>query len=138
MTEIFFSDQKFGYDKEQVDSYIAKLSEAYQMAFEEHNAAVAKYSSLLEDYQRLEEERRRSNEDGARKAEAGVDIREVSDIVAKTLVNAEMLAKKIIEDARGEAAKIAEQSSTVLERTYAIAKKTMDEVQNMLTAYRAG
>ena len=54
MEEIFFTEQKNGYDKEQVDSYIHKLTEAYQKAYDEYFAMCDKYNNLMYDYKQLE------------------------------------------------------------------------------------
>ena len=89
MTEkMFFTEEKNGYDREQVDSYISKLSQAYQTAYDEYQDVSGKYNSLLEDCKKLEVQER-----------TGLS----SDIVAKTLINTEALAQKIIADAHAEA-----------------------------------
>ena len=56
-TEVTFQKRMNGYDKDEVDRYIANLSEAYQAAYEEHAFISAKYDSLLEEYKTLDGER---------------------------------------------------------------------------------
>ena len=88
-TNIDFIKEKNGYDREQVDSYIEKLSDMYQKIYNEYIVISGKYKELLEtNSDPGAQERTESN----------------SEIVAKTLLNAEMLAQKITEDAKAEAA----------------------------------
>jgi len=61
-TEVTFQKRLNGYDREEVDRYIADLSEAYQSAYEEHAFVSAKYDSLLEEYKTLDTEREQANE----------------------------------------------------------------------------
>jgi len=89
--EVSFEKQLSGYDRGQVNRYIANISEAYQTAYNEYTAVCEKYNSLLEDYRKLEE--KEQNKPGA-------------DIIAKTLVDTESLAHRILEDAGSEAARI--------------------------------
>ena len=90
-TNISFAKEKNGYDREQVDSYIKKLSDAYQTTYLEYLDISGKYKSLLE-------EREKPNAQGA--AELSPDV------IAKTLINTEMLAQKIITDAQAEATEL--------------------------------
>ncbi|MCL2083649.1 MAG: DivIVA domain-containing protein [Oscillospiraceae bacterium] len=89
--EITFEKQFNGYDRSQVDRYVAELSGAYQKAYGEYLSVCDKYNGLIERYRELE-----ARERG----------RPSADIISKTLVDTEILAGKIIEDARAEAAKI--------------------------------
>jgi len=90
-TKIFFTEEKNGYNRLEVDNYIAKLDEAYQNAYDENQDIRNKYNSLLDDCRKLDvQERTEFN----------------SEIIAKTLVNAEVLAQKIIADANKEAVRI--------------------------------
>ena len=90
-TEISFEKQFNGYDRGQVDRYIASLAKAYQTAYDEYNAVNCKYKGLLEDYKNLEaKEQSKPN----------------ADVIAKTLISSEELAKKIISNAEKEAATI--------------------------------
>lgn len=86
---ISFKKKFNGYDKAQVDSYISCISEAYQTAYDEYNAACMKYNELLEDYKMLEEQE---------------NSRPHADIIAKTLVDTEALAQKILANAKADAA----------------------------------
>ena len=85
---IFFPKERRGYDKKQVDDYISKLSLAYQTIYDEHQALLVKYESISEDYKKIEAQEK--NRSGA-------------DLIAKVLLDAEMLAQKIIDSANNEA-----------------------------------
>ena len=89
--EITFDKQLNGYDKEQVDRYVANLAAAYRTAYDEYTATCEKYNELLEKYQNLE-----------KKGDARLD----TDTVSKILINAEILARKTVEDAKEEAAQL--------------------------------
>jgi DivIVA domain-containing protein len=91
-SEITFKKQFNGYDKDEVDRYINNLAQAYQTAYEEYAAVCAKYNELLEAHARLGEQQEQ-NKSGAA-------------VIARTLVDAETLAQKIIADAYAEADKI--------------------------------
>ena len=88
---VIFDRQLNGYNKGQVNRYIAKMSEAYRAAYNEHSAECGRYNDLLEAYKKLEEKEQ---------------SRPGADVIAKTLVDAETLAHKIIADANAEAATI--------------------------------
>jgi len=60
--EISFPKRLNGYDRNEVDRYIADLSEAYQTAYKEHAYVSAKYDSLLEEYKTLDGEREQTYE----------------------------------------------------------------------------
>ena len=90
-TEVLFDKKNNGYDREQVDRYVANLSKAYQQAYDEYVSVCDKYNDLLEKYKNLKE------------TDSG---RPSADIIEKTLVNTEILVKKLIEDAGAEAEKI--------------------------------
>ena len=91
MSNVYFADERVGYNKEQVDSYIKKLTQAYQTAFDEHQSICNKYDELLKNYKKLEARRHLTIEAG---------------IAAKLLTNAEVLAQSIIDDAKAEAKRI--------------------------------
>ena len=118
-----FTREKNGYDRAQVDRYIAKLSEAYQTTFDEHKDIRGKYEELLEllksrnaqeqtarEMARQEalEMAQQAAEDATRQAARDTARQSArdSDIIAKTLINAETMAQKIISDSNDEAKKI--------------------------------
>jgi cell division septum initiation protein DivIVA len=113
-TGIFFTEEKNGYDREQVDGYIHKLSEAYQKAFSEYEDLRGKYNSLLEDCKNLDLQER-----------TGLN----SDIIAKTLIHTELLAQKIIEGAHAEAAKVKSDAKIIINQANAEAAKVKAEAQ---------
>jgi len=90
-TEVVFEKQFNGYDREQVDRYVGNLAKAYQAAYDEYNATCAKYNELLEKYKKLEEQE---------------NHKPSSEIIAKTLVNTEVLAQQILQSAETEADRI--------------------------------
>ena len=122
MPSIFFSEQKNGFDKEEVNKYIEKLAAAYQLAYDENQAVNAKYSELLEKYEKLELE-------GRTGANGQPDVS--ANIIAKMLLNAELLAQKIIDDAREEAAKALEQTNRELALTYQVMTRAIDGAQRL-------
>ena len=91
-TEVSFPKQFNGYDKDEVDRYIKSLSEAYQTAYEEYSAVCTKYNTLVENCKTLDGELEQNKSNIA--------------VIAKTLVDAESLAHKIITDAHKEADKV--------------------------------
>lgn len=103
--DVSFIKKIFGYDVKQVDGYIEKLARAYQTAYDEYNILYAKYREL-------NEKRETEQPETAPEFDYG--------IVAKTLVNAEVLAKKTIDDAREEAAKIITTSEKIKSDAFAI------------------
>ena len=90
--EVVFAKQVIGYDRAEVDSYVENLTNAYKTAYDEYNAICAKYNDLLEDFDALwrQQEQTRSN----------------ADVIARTLVDTETLAQKILTDAQAQADKL--------------------------------
>ncbi|MCL1858847.1 MAG: DivIVA domain-containing protein [Oscillospiraceae bacterium] len=121
MERIFFKEQPNGYDKEQVDNYIRKITEAYQTAYDEYLAACEKYNNLIQDYKKLESEKQ------AKQSAADVDI------IAKTLINSERLAKEIIDNAHTEENRVIELTVKNLQYAYTTLESAMSEVQKFLT-----
>ena len=105
---ITFPRQFNGYDKDEVDRYVVNLTKAYQTAYEEYNAVCAKYDELLENTKNGDGEREQNKSSAA--------------IIAKTLVETEMIAQRIIADANAEAEKIKEETQAatrkIMEETY--------------------
>jgi len=120
MTEVFFSEQKNGYDKIQVDNYIHKVTEAYQTAYKEYLATCEKYNNLMQDYKKLESEKQSS-------------VNADADIIAKTLINSERLAKEIIDNARSEEAKIVDMTVQNITYAYKTLETAMNEIQKFLS-----
>ena len=112
-SDISFAKQHNGYDREQVDRYIENLSNAYRTAYNEYTAVCAKYNSLLEEYKQLSE---RLAEQPAERPESGSGKSNI-EIIAKTLIDTEALAQKIIADAQAEADKLREQAQEEAEKT---------------------
>ena len=104
-TGVSFERQFKGYNREQVDQYIASLAQAYQIAYDEYNSVCCKYSDLLEENEGLKEQNQNTPS---------------ADVLSKTLVNAELLAQKIIEDAKAE-------SENMRAKAQADSKKIIDD-----------
>jgi len=102
--DVFFTKRFFGYDTEQVDGYIKKLTDAYQTAYDEYNALNGKYKEIKETHENCG-----NGGNGGNGGGADTDAR----FAAKTLINAEALAKKLIADAREEASRIIESSERI-------------------------
>jgi len=117
MERTFFKEQSNGYDKEQVDSYIRKITEAYRTAYNEYLATCEKYNSLTQDYKRLESEKK-----------SEIDV----DVIAKTLINSEKLAKEIVDNAHTEGSRIVELTIKNLQYAYTTLESAMNEVQKFL------
>ena len=131
-TNISFTKERNGYDRAQVDKYIKKLSEAYQTTYYEYLDISGKYKSLLEERENSE------------KPEA---VAFNPDVAAKTLINTEILAQKIIADAQSEASNIiteanklaieaAQQSDQARENAEVAIKEANEEAEKMKEAAR--
>ncbi|MCL2774765.1 MAG: DivIVA domain-containing protein [Oscillospiraceae bacterium] len=118
MEGIYFTEEKNGYDKEQVDSYIHKLTEAYQKAYEEYFAMCDKYNDLLCDYKQLE---------------GDIQIGMSSGAIAKTLRNSKKLAQEIIDNAYREETRIIDRTKKNVEFIYKTMEKAVNESQKILT-----
>ena len=119
MAEILFNEQKNGYDKIQVDSYIQKITEAYQTAYKEYQTTCEKYNNLMQDYKKLEL---------AKNSGGNAD----ADIIAKTLINSERLAKEIIDNAHSEEARIVDMTVQNIVYAYKTLENAMSEIQKFL------
>jgi len=112
--KIIFPEVFKGYDMEQVDRYITKLSAAYQEAYDENTAIRARYNNLLEAFKQLNAQE-----------QEGMD----PEIV---LMYAEMLAQKIITDAQADAALVRAEAQKVFAETTAAAAQAKSQAQKML------
>ena len=121
-TNIYFTHERNGYNQAEVDRYIATIRDEYQKAFDENRDVVKKYNSLLDDCRALEvQERTKLN----------------SDIIAKTVVSAEVLAQKIVADAHTDALAVNEElklavadANSEIEKAKAEAQKIIDDAKN--------
>jgi cell division septum initiation protein DivIVA len=118
MEEIIFGEQKNGYNKDQVDKYIRKLTEAYETAYKEYTNIRDKHNDLLQEHGKLE---------------AGNQNSLNSEIIAKTLLDAEKLSKDIIESARAEENRILDMTLQNVEYAYKTLKEATDEIQKYLS-----
>jgi len=118
MERTLFRDQVNGYDKDQVDNYIRKITEAYQTAYSEYLATCDKYNNLTQEYKKLESEK----QDGVN-----------AEIIAKTLLDSQKLAKEIINNAQNEGSRMIELTVKNLQYAYTTLENAMSEVQKFLT-----
>ena len=116
-TNISFAKEKNGYDIEQVNSYIKKIGEAYQTTYYEFLDISGKYKSLLEDC---------GNSD--KKEPTGMN----PDVAAKTLINTEMLAQKIISEAQAEATAAVAESRRIKDSADAEISKAKEAAQKII------
>ena len=124
-TNVNFKEQKNGYDKDQVDNYINRLTEAYQRTYDEYLKICSKYNDLTEDYKNLEEEKQ-------------IDIN--SAVISKVLMDTEKLAQeivdtayKIIATAYNEEARIIDKAKKNFEQANEKIEQAMSEAKKFLT-----
>ena len=108
-TGVYFTDERNGYDREQVDNYIKMLSEAYKDAYAEYKAIQSKYDDLLAD---------------SKKADAREHAGLNSDVISKMLINTEILAQKIISDAQTEAAAVTTEAKRIIDEANSMADRS--------------
>ena len=118
-SKIMFPEVMKGYDMEQVDNYICKLSEAYQEAYEENTLIRERYNNLVEDCKKM------SSQDQAEMNPETI------------LMYAEILAQKIIADTQAEAAQTRAEAQKVLADTNAKAAQMKAEAQRALNEAHA-
>lgn len=117
VSTILFTDEQYGYNKEQVDGYISKLSRAYQAAYNDNQEIQEKYNSLLDDCKKLENQ-------GKAKINA--------DVITKTMLNLETLAQKIISEAQDEVVKAKEEAQSLTDAAYAEASNVRAAAQALI------
>jgi len=117
-SDVVFDQQYDGYNKEQVDRYIANLAAAYQKVYDEYNGMCSTYNGLVNDLKSLQLQEQQS--------------RHNTDAIGKALVEAEALAQKIIADARSEAVNIIvnarAEAQRVVDSTNTTAKLQADKI----------
>ena len=124
-TNITFTREKNGYDREQVDSYIKKVSDAYQTTYYEYLDINSKYSKLVEEREKAGAEENQER--------PGMN----SEIAAKTLINTEMLAQKIIADAQAEATAVIDESRKSIADAQAEAAALKEEARKIISEAEA-
>lgn len=116
-SRIIFPEALNGYDTEQVDTYITKLSDAYQLAYDENTALREKYNNLLED---------------CKKSNMQQLIKANSDNIAKILMYADMLAQKVIADAQAEVSQVKVEVQKALNESNAEAAQAKAKAQRII------
>ena len=102
---IKFSEQPMGYDKQQVDNYINKLTYEYNAMHNEYMNLVTKCNSLSETCLRLSDEKGRLAEMVNQQPGQSKDN---ETAIARAIIDAEVLAKQIVDRANMESAKVEE------------------------------
>jgi cell division septum initiation protein DivIVA len=102
---IRFSEQPMGYDKQQVDNYINKLIYEYNAMHAEYTSLVTKSNSLSETCLRLSDEKNKLAE---KLSQMPTQSKENETAIARAIIDAEMLAKQIVDRANAEAAQVEE------------------------------
>ena len=113
-----FEKEKKGYKREQVDSYIKKLGDAYQSTYDEYQEINGKYNELLEYCGKL-------------------NIQEQPDvqaaITAKTLKFTGAIAQKIIMDAQSEAARLIDEALKLKNAAQAVLDEAVAASKNIIS-----
>ena len=102
---IKFVEQPMGYDKQQVDNYINKLTYEYNAMHNEYMNLVTKCNSLSETCLRLSDEKNRLNE---MLNQQPIQNKDNESAIAKAIIDAEILAKQIVDHANAESTKVEE------------------------------
>jgi len=98
--EVNFARQLNGYDRDQVDRYITRLADAYQIAYVEYSGMVTEFNDLQQRCQQLqEEEQNRPN----------------PEVITKILMDSEIMAQKRLADVEAEAGLLLERAHAQIE-----------------------
>ena len=108
----FFTTRAAGYDTDQVDRYIQKITAEYENLQGQLAELSGRYDRLLEQ----------------------PDLKK--DAIAKALVDAEIMAIQIVNQAKSEAARILESSQQELQRIQQEKTCVTSEIGNMLNRLR--
>jgi vacuolar-type H+-ATPase subunit H len=100
-TGLSFEKQLYGYNMSQVDNYIVNLRKAYQMAYDEYNDACVKFKELTDKSKTQAETK---------------DLGDSGEFNEKVLNYTEMIAQKIIDDAKAEFVQIVADANTESQR----------------------
>lgn len=151
-----FKIVKNGYCKEQIDSYIDTFSAEYKKIQDKYKELLEDNKDLstsLQDerdntkrQQSIYEEQRKDSEsqiaelklqletmkaDSLTAPNTDMDWQSSSDVIAKALIDAEILAKQIIYRARQEAAQITSSASEELEKLEKAKKQVLNELEKI-------
>ena len=100
---IKFAEQPMGYDKQQVDNYINKLTYEYTAMHNEYMNLITKCNSLSETCSRLTDDKNKLTEMLNQRPSQN---RDNEAAIARAIIDAETLAKQIVDRANVEAAKV--------------------------------
>jgi len=134
-TNIAFTERTNGYDKDQVDNYIGKIGQSYQELYDDYQNLNNRFESLTDDYFKLVDKCSNLEKDRERRP----DSREQQhqglnpDIISKVLVDVELLARKIEDDARAEAAEIVSEAKKTTDEANLEAAKTREIAQKIIS-----
>ena len=102
---IKFVEQPMGYDKQQVDNYISKLTYEYTAMHNEYMNLVTKCNTLSETCSRLTDEKNKLAE---MLNQRPLQSSNNEAAIARAIIDAETLAKQIVDRANLDAAKVEE------------------------------
>jgi cell division septum initiation protein DivIVA len=128
-----FSEQPMGYDKQQVDSYISKLTYEYQSMHTEYMNLVAKCNNLSETCMRLTEEKNHAVEMLQKPQSQGNNGKD-AEAIGRAFIDAEIFGKQIVDKANAEAEKVKEtvrQAREELKQVQLWKDKALIEVHEM-------
>jgi cell division septum initiation protein DivIVA len=154
-----FKENKRGYDREQVDGYIRRISGEYQDMYAEYVSLLNKCNDFTETCLRLTNEKAASDElTGRLQAEtAGLrgDVQRLtseleaakrgcapteapSEAIAKAIIDAELLARELIDAAKLEASRMLDEATREtarLQEEGAWAIREIQNIQNRLVSF---
>ena len=139
VVDVLFADQTDGYDKEQVDDYVGRLSDAYQTVYREYQSVCAKYNTLVQDYRILEKEKTLNNIDAGTLAKAVIDsgvlttkIKETARTEADRIIDeAHAEADRLVKAAGADAARIIDKTRISIVRFQDMMARMMREAQEL-------
>ncbi|MCL2337076.1 MAG: DivIVA domain-containing protein [Firmicutes bacterium] len=117
LPDVFFATQQEGYNKAEVEHYVNKLREAYQTAYSENQTISDKYERLTRDYQELK---------------TGKQLALNAEIIAKILLEADVLARKNVAEARAEADRIVGRARKKVGRAYEAIGQVVNEARELM------
>ncbi|MDR3207083.1 MAG: DivIVA domain-containing protein [Oscillospiraceae bacterium] len=131
-----FSEEKNGYSKSQVDAYLGKLVGEYQNLHTEYKGMENKYGLLEKAWSDLTDEKE------ALETEIGQLREQISALerqqppsfageVARVLIDAEMLAKQIVERANAEAERMTSEGKAEYGQIYEAKEQLLREIQDI-------
>lgn len=143
-----FKTEKNGYSREQIDSYINIFANKYREMQKDYTALLEKKKELAASLQETKDnaERQRSAYEARIKdlesqiadlklrpepSKSNGNAYSNADVIAKVLIDAEVLAKQTVEKARMEANRITSAAKAELEKTTNARDQVFDELEHI-------